>query len=50
MKHLYIRFFRDREDTMPHNSWRVTPGDNLESDINQWLGNFPEGKVDFCYL
>jgi hypothetical protein len=47
---LYIRFFDDRDQMVPGNAWVVSEDDNLISEINQWLKDHPDGKVDFVLM
>ena len=58
----YIRFFRNKEDTIPLNSLHVCPGgsqkanclscdaDTLKAAIDEWMGLYANGKVDFVWL
>ena len=60
MKHLYIRYFRNKEDTMPANSDRVSNKESvIIADLEEfgvaesifwWTNNYPNGKVDFVWL
>ena len=58
----YIRFFENRNDTIPVNSYEVCPGGNYKSNcissdsdtivnhINDWMNQHDNGKVDFVWL
>jgi hypothetical protein len=59
-KKLFIRFFRNKEETIPHDSWGVCKKSEyderhfIQSDavnaIGQWMTLYPNGKVDFVWL
>ena len=61
MKKLYIRYFDDRLSTMPLSSYVVLQGvikgstlgeaiGACTADIDSWMGQHPDGKVDFVWL
>lgn len=58
----FIRFFRNKEDTMPLTSFQLAPvdkqtnntildtPDNVYEHINEWMKLYSNGKVDFVWL
>jgi len=61
MKKLYIRFFKNRGNEIPHDSNVVCNGDIGSVDAQKkiaeysesvvvWMLLYPEGKVDFVWL
>lgn len=60
-KMLFIRFFKNASDQIPHDSWPVKTeaagcqyhrftDDYIESALIEWMTANPSGKVDFQWL
>jgi hypothetical protein len=58
---MYIRFFRNKEDGMPINSYKLgndeednntiqNSAERVSDFINGWMNQYPNGKVDFVWL
>lgn len=61
MKKLYIRYFKDKTDTMPHDSNFICESDKdadtqfwcihgYVENVVDWMKQYPNGKVDFVWL
>lgn len=59
----YIRFFRNKEDSMPNNSYQLIKSNERPTNntvfynentvfrfIDNWMEMYPNGKVDFVFL
>jgi len=59
-KLLFIRFFVNKTDGIPYDSWPVTEGKYADVDslndaeisthISDWMNKHADGKVDFMFI